>query len=116
MVKKFLASVLVVLAIVFFGGIATATPALAAKSHSITSSTGVAKAVPTFVTSSVTPVTSVPSAPMVNGGVKPAWLYVSCYLAMNGERWCWRYGCTFFETVAMGCYTGWYRTYSPWYA
>lgn len=40
--------------------------------------------------------------------------YVSCYTAMNGERWCYRYACSAREEMA-GCYNGWVRT-NYWYA
>lgn len=42
-------------------------------------------------------------------------LYTSCYTAMNGERWCYRYACTAREEMA-GCYQGWVRVNAYWYA
>lgn len=42
-------------------------------------------------------------------------LYVSCYIAMDGGYWCWRYGCTAREEMA-GCYTGWYYRGNVWYS
>lgn len=36
--------------------------------------------------------------------------YTSCYKAMDGRTWCWRYACTYFERVALGCYDGWVPT------
>jgi hypothetical protein len=33
----------------------------------------------------------------------------SCHQDLDGSRWCYRSGCTFFETLAYGCYTGWVR-------
>ena len=54
-----------------------------------------------------------PAAPVVEKA--HASYYNSCYLAMDGSRWCWRTGCTFFETIAYGCRDGWVRT-NTWYA
>lgn len=34
--------------------------------------------------------------------------YTSCFVAMNGESWCYRYACTAREEMA-GCYEGWVR-------
>jgi hypothetical protein len=34
--------------------------------------------------------------------------YTSCYVAMNGQTWCYRYACTAREEMA-GCYEGWVR-------
>ncbi|MFJ4286429.1 hypothetical protein ACIPY0_12360 [Paenarthrobacter nicotinovorans] len=34
--------------------------------------------------------------------------YTSCYVAMNGSTWCYRYACTAREEMA-GCYEGWVR-------
>lgn len=73
-----------------------------------------ASAAPTQV-HTVSSASVVNAAPNVIGGVQPAWLYVSCYWAMDGARYCWRYGCSFYERVVLGCYNGWYRTTS-WYA
>lgn len=42
--------------------------------------------------------------------------YTSCYMAMDGSTWCYRYGCSWFETVALGCRDGWVRTSTTWYA
>jgi len=41
--------------------------------------------------------------------------YSHCYRAINGERWCYRMNCTFFETLAYGCRDGWVR-YNVWYS
>jgi hypothetical protein len=40
--------------------------------------------------------------------------YSQCFTAMNGERWCYRTGCTFWEWAG-GCRDGWVRT-NTWYA
>jgi len=34
--------------------------------------------------------------------------YTSCYVAMNGSTWCYRYACTAREEMS-GCYEGWVR-------
>lgn len=113
MVKKFIASLMVVFAVVLFGGIATATAAQATTT-SITSSVGVAKAVPKNVTTSVTSVTSVPK--IIGGGViRPAYVLNNCYNTMFGETWCYRSHCTYFDVVVLGCYWGWVKINRPWY-
>ncbi|BCW47953.1 hypothetical protein [Arthrobacter sp. StoSoilB13] len=42
-------------------------------------------------------------------------MYTSCYTAMNGSRWCYRYACTAREEMS-GCYEGWVRMNGVWYA
>ena len=95
--KKALARLTMAVALALGGGVAIVQPAQAA-------SISVPIAAPIQV-----------APPQQLGGVKPAWLYVSCYLAMDGATYCWRYACTFYERVVLGCYNGWYRT-SIWYA
>lgn len=41
--------------------------------------------------------------------------YTSCYVAMNGKMWCYRYACTPREEMA-GCYEGWVYRGNVWYA
>lgn len=38
-------------------------------------------------------------------GIKPAAYYTSCYWAINGGYYCWRYGCTYFERFYLKCDT-----------
>lgn len=35
--------------------------------------------------------------------------YLGCYWAMNGGYYCYRYACTNFDRVALGCYDGYIR-------
>ena len=116
--KKFLAMIVTALAIVVGGNILVATPAHSAPVS--TSVSAVVTEVPTAKTllhvDALAPsAISAPHLIGVGGGVQPAWRYVSCYWAMNGAQYCWRYSCTYFERVALGCYDGWYRT-TLWYA
>lgn len=55
-----------------------------------------------------------PAAPVIQKAQAAS--YVSCYKSMFGDTWCWRYNCTWFEQYALGCYTGWVRTNSTWWA
>jgi hypothetical protein len=117
--KKFLAMILSVLALTI-GGLSFITPAAnAAEVAAVTNVThvaGVTGVIPVTGVSIVTPETSLSAAVAAPTRVStPTWLYVSCYLAMDGATYCWRYACTFYERVVMGCYNGWYRT-SIWYA
>lgn len=41
--------------------------------------------------------------------------YTSCYWAMDGGYYCYRYACAYFEKVALGCRDGWVLR-SRWYA
>jgi hypothetical protein len=41
--------------------------------------------------------------------------YVSCYVAMNGNTWCYRYACSAREEMA-GCYEGWVLVRNSWWA
>lgn len=105
--KKFLASIMVVLGVILGGNVAIATSAQAAPTAI---SADVVKSTPVSVTTAVAPTN------LAGGlGIKPVWRYVSCYWAMNGAKYCWRYSCTYFERVALGCYDGWYRV-TIWYA
>jgi len=45
-----------------------------------------------------------------------AYSTTSCYRAIDGSIWCWKYGCSWFETVALGCHDGWFRASTTWYA
>jgi len=134
-VKRIIAVVMVVLAVILGANLALAVAANAAPQTSNSTSVGVAKAAPTFVTESVTPVTSAPSviskevqaptlvgpqalvAPSVIGGgvVKPLWRYTSCYWNMFGNYMCYRYACTYFERIVYGCYDGYVNMYRPVY-
>jgi hypothetical protein len=111
--KKLIAMLMTVLALIVSANVLVVTPAQAASDSVVTSSVA-----QVTTSNSVSPLTAVTPGKAVTapfnfagggGGVKPAWLYVSCYWAMNGYYYCWRYGCTYFEKVALGCYEGWYR-------
>jgi len=54
-----------------------------------------------------TAVSGTPVAPVVQKAEAAS--YTSCYWAMNGGYYCYRYGCTYFERVALGCYEGYVR-------
>jgi curli biogenesis system outer membrane secretion channel CsgG len=38
-----------------------------------------------------------------------------CHTDLTGVTWCYQFGCSWFEMVAMGCYDHWYAT-NRWYA
>jgi hypothetical protein len=97
--KKFLAALMIVLGFTLVG----IAPAQAAVVPSVVADHHVSTAV-------LTPTNVAPPLNLASGGgAKPTWLYVSCYWAMNGYQYCWRYSCTYFEKVALGCYDGWFR-------
>jgi hypothetical protein len=97
--KKTLCMLLAALGIALGGTVVTVMP--------IYSHVQVAEAAPVVQSAPVL-------APQI-GGVQPTWRYVSCYLAMDGATYCWRYACTYFEKVVLGCRDGWYRV-TIWYA
>jgi len=115
---RFLLQMLTALALVVGASIVAVVPAHAAPSTSVAQVSEVVKSAPNLsIPTVVAPNSaSIPKSIVGGGGIKPAWLYVSCYRAMDGSVYCWRYACTFFETVALGCRDGWYRTSSTWYA
>jgi hypothetical protein len=108
-VKKFFAMLMTVLALIVSANVLVALPAQAS---SVTSEAPTAKTL--LFVEKVAPSTVAPKLVGI-GGVKPAWMYVSCYWAMDGAKYCWRYGCSFYERVMLGCYTGWQRV-TGWYA
>lgn len=106
--KKFIASVLIAFAFLITTNVAGASAAQA--QVSTVSSVAVAQSLPQVSAPTVvSPPSAVAPKLLGVGGVKPAWLYVSCYWAMNGYQYCWRYSCTYFEKTVLGCYDGWYR-------
>jgi hypothetical protein len=58
---------------------------------------------------------ALPATPLAPAQPAEAAMYTSCYTAMNGTRWCYRYACTAREEMS-GCYEGWVRMNSVWYA
>ncbi|QED11495.1 membrane protein [Arthrobacter phage Qui] len=102
--KKVIAAILVAFVLLITTNVAGASAA--PKSSSVS----VLQAAPQVsIPTAVAPPSEVALKGIGVGGIKPAWLYVSCYWAMNGYYYCWRYSCTYFEKVALGCYDGWYR-------
>lgn len=106
--KKFIAVIMVAFVFLLTSNVAGAAAAT-------TQVQPISSAAVTQVTPQFSSPTMVDSKAFGVEGIKPAWLYVSCYWAMNGARYCWRYGCSFYERVVLGCYDGWYRT-TGWYA
>lgn len=51
-------------------------------------------------------------------GIAPTYyvLFGSCYLAMDGSTWCYRYSCTTWEYWMLGCRDGWFRYSNYWWA
>lgn len=41
--------------------------------------------------------------------------YTSCYLSMQGNVWCWRYACNYFERMYLQC-DAWVIVNNTWYA
>lgn len=111
--KKFLAMILTALAITV-GGLTAPAAANAVESANVQTISSVSTVVPASVGTAVTINQSAGVAIQTRVNIS-MWRYVSCYLAMNGATYCWRYACTYFEKVALGCYDGWYRT-TMWYA
>ncbi|UVK62823.1 membrane protein [Arthrobacter phage Uzumaki] len=54
-----------------------------------------------------TALSATPAAPVTHKAQAAS--YTSCYWAMNGGYYCYRYGCTYFEKVALGCFNGYVR-------
>lgn len=117
--KKFIATILVVLAVVLFGGLTApaANASEVAKVTTVANVTGVTGVISVAGVAIASPETSISTAVASPTRVNiPTWLYVSCFRSMNGEYWCYRYACTYFEKVALGCRDGWYRVSSTWRA
>lgn len=55
-----------------------------------------------------------PAAPVAPPAAQAA-SYVSCYTAMNGQYWCYRYACSSREEMS-GCYSGWILIRNTWYS
>lgn len=51
---------------------------------------------------SATPVLPAPKA--------QAYGVTGCHTDLTGITWCYQFGCSWFETVALGCYDHWYAT------
>jgi hypothetical protein len=113
-VRSFIVSLFATLALIV-GGLTVAVPAQA-DSTSTTVSAEVVKSAPNLTIPQVAPKSN--SVPKVIGGgvIRPFWLTVGCYLAMDGYTWCYRYACTTVEYWLMGCRDGWYRVPRYWYA
>ena len=108
--KKFLASILALTLCGLTAEATLAVPAAYAAEAKVTNVDSV---------TNVTGVTNVTHGANVTPPARinvPLWRYVSCYRAMDGSVWCWRYACTYFETVVLGCRDGWYRASTTWYA
>lgn len=119
--RRFFIQMFAALALVVSGSIIAVTPAHAAVSSpasvSTESSSKVVTSAPNVYIAKVEPKTATSIPKVYGGGIKPVWLYVSCYYAVDGWYWCWRYACTSWEYWLQGCRDGWYRAYQRvWYA
>lgn len=106
--KKFFAAIMAALTILLVGGISAPASANAATVQTTTASVNVSKAAPSVGVTKAVPKN-------IGGGVvKPLYYWLDssyCYWSGISYRsyYCYRYGCTYFERVAWGCYDGYVR-------
>jgi hypothetical protein len=120
---RFLLQTLTALALVVGGSVVAVVPAHASSSTSVVQASEAAKAAPNFSIQLVAPQS--PSAPMPKvigaGGIKPLYTWLPpeyCYWSGLTIRsyYCYRYGCTYFERIAWGCYDGYVRINTVYWA
>ena len=121
---RFLVQMLSALALVVGCSIAAVTPAHAAPATSVVQSAEVVKTSPSVPMPLVAPQS--PSVPMPkviggSGGVQPFYYWLPpeyCYWSGLTQRnyYCYRYGCTYFEKIVWGCYDGYVRINTVYWA